>query len=336
MNYRIEIGHGSGGQMTRRLIRDLFMKNFRNKWLDADGDSAVMQTYGNNIAMTTDSHVVSPIFFPGGDLGKLAVCGTVNDLAVVGAKPEWITAGFILEEGLSINTLERIVISMADEARKAGVHIVAGDTKVVKKGQADQIYINTAGVGTVDDKCLHISSGKKIKNDDVILINGTIGDHEAAIINAREQFFESSRLRSDCASVNQQVHELLNQCNSIKFMRDVTRGGLAGILTELANMTENGIEIKEADIPCNDAVMAFCETLGFDPLQLANEGRFVTILSKDEAQNAMEILNNFNDNKPACIGLITSAHPGQVVMETAIGGKRLIETPWAAKTPRIC
>lgn len=322
--------------MTRRLIRDLFMKNFRNKWLDVEGDSAVMQSYGKNIAMTTDSHVVSPMFFPGGDLGKLAVCGTVNDLAVAGAKPAWLTAGFILEEGLSLNTLERIVISMADEARKAGVRIVAGDTKVVNKGQADGIYINTAGVGNVEDRCLHICSGEKIDHNDVILINGTIGDHEAAIINAREQFFESSRLQSDCTSLNRQISALISHCQSIKFMRDVTRGGLAGILTELAEMTGKGVVIRENKIPCNESVTAFCEMLGFDPLYFANEGKFITVLPENEVQDSLEIMKSINGNEPAAIGFMTSSHPGKVVMETTIGGKRLIEKPWAANTPRIC
>ncbi len=337
MNDRIEAGHGSGGRMTRKLIRELFLKHFNNQELNNEGDSALVEVNSGILAITTDSYVVSPLFFPGGDLGKLAVCGTVNDLSVSGAVPRWLTAGFILEEGLPLATLEGVVTSMAATAREAGVKIVAGDTKVVGKGQADSIYINTSGVGIVPENYRQLSCGELIHPGDLLLLSGSTGDHEAAIINAREGFFDKTRLVSDCAPLNGLISNMLEKCEGIKFMRDITRGGLAGILSEIAEMAGAGLEIIEADITINEPVAAFCEVLGFDPLQFASEGCIVIVLDNRKAEKVLKVLREHKYGKHAAvIGRVTKEHPAMVIMETVIGGRRIIEPPWSAKTPRIC
>ena len=337
MEQKIELGHGSGGLMTNELIRDIFMNIFDNKWLNAAGDSAITKSQQENTAITTDSYVINPMFFPGGDLGKLAICGTVNDLAVTGARPAYLTAGFILEEGLPVDDLRKVAESMKEEADKAGVSIVTGDTKVVEKGQADRIYINTSGVGFVDNKYKNLSEGKSIKEGDVILVNGYLGDHEASIINAREGFFETSQLTSDCASLNGMINNILDQCNSVHFMRDITRGGLAGILSEMVDITKTGVEIREETLPISEAVNAFCEMLGFEPLHLACEGKCIVVVSPEEADKALEVMQAHEHGKKAArIGEITAEHPGKIVMETSVGGRRIIEAPLADKVPRIC
>jgi len=337
MAEKIEIGHGSGGLMTHELIQEVFMKHFDNQWLKAEGDSAIVESTHQKIAITTDSYVIHPLFFSGGDLGKLAVCGTVNDLAVTGARPSYLTAGFIIEEGLPLETLESIVRSMKAEADKVGVHIVAGDTKVVEKGQADQLFINTSGVGFVDDLHRNLANGKLIKKGDVVFVNGTVGDHEAAIINAREEYFLASRLQSDCASLNGLIRDLLDRCNSVRFIRDITRGGLAGILHEIAGMTSLGFEIEENKIPIDEGVQAFCEALGYEPLHMACEGKCVVIADESEAKQVDRVMKNHElGNKASRIGRVTKEHPEQVVLETLVGGRRLLEPPRAAKVPRIC
>ncbi len=337
MAEKIEIGHGSGGLMTHELIQKVFMKHFDNRWLKAEGDSAIVDSTHQKIAFTTDSYVINPLFFPGGDLGKLAVCGTVNDLAVTGARPSYLTAGFIIEEGLSLETLENIVKSMKAEADKAGVHIVAGDTKVVEKGQADQLFINTSGIGFVDDLHRNLASGNLIKDGDVLFVNGTVGDHEAAIINAREEYFLASRLESDCASLNGLIRELLDRCNTVRFLRDITRGGLAGILHEVAKMTALGFDINENKIPISESVQAFCEALGYEPLHMACEGKCIVIADESETERVASIMKNHEFGKNAAqIGKVTKEHPGEVVLETMVGGRRLLEPARAAKVPRIC
>ncbi len=337
MNNRIESGHGSGGTMTRELIRDVFLRYFDNEWIRPESDSAVIEVSGKTIAFTTDSYVISPLFFPGGDVGKLAVCGTVNDLAVTGARPVWLTAGFILEEGLSLQTLEAVVKSMRKEADKAGVSIVAGDTKVVGKGQADGMFINTSGIGFIDDCHKNIANGSLIKEGDVLIVNGTMGDHEAAVINAREGFFGSSRLESDCDSLNGLIGEVMAYCHTIRFMRDITRGGLAGILNETAELSKLGIVIRESDVPVSEPVTAFCEALGYEFLHFANEGKCIVIVPEEEAANVLSIMQNHAlGRNAAVIGKFTGDHPGKVVMETMVGGRRIIDPPRAAKVPRIC
>ena len=338
MANKIEIGHGSGGIMTQELIRNIFMKHFDNEWLNAAGDSAVFEApHQRNIAFTTDSYVIHPLFFAGGDLGKLAVCGTVNDLAVTGARPAYLTAGFIIEEGLPLSTLEAIVKSMAEEAQKAGVCIAAGDTKVVEKGKVDRLFINTSGMGFLDDLHKNIASGKLINAADAVFVNGTVGDHEAAIINAREAFFESSKLVSDCASLNDLVRKLLDRTNTVRFIRDITRGGLAGILHEVAEMTSMGFELEENKIPISESVQAFCETLGYEPLHMACEGKCMIIADESEAEQVERVLKNHELGKNgARIGKVTHDHPAELVLATVVGGRRLLDPPRAAKVPRIC
>ena len=337
MDDKIEIGHGSGGLMTQKLIHEVFMKHFDNEWLRAEGDSAIVESTHKKIAFTTDSYVINPLFFPGGDLGKLAVCGTVNDLAVTGARPGYLTAGFIIEEGFSFESLEAIVKSMKAEADNAGVCIVAGDTKVVEKGKADQIFINTSGVGFVDNLHSSLAGGGLIKDGDVVFLNGTVGDHEAAIINAREGFFESAGLVSDCASFNGMIRRLLDQTDTVRFMRDITRGGLAGILHEVAQMTSLGVEIEENKIPVGESVQAFCEALGYEPLHMACEGKCIVIAHESESGRVEAIMKNHEYGKNAArIGKVTQKHPGEVVLETIAGGRRLLEPPREAKVPRIC
>jgi hydrogenase expression/formation protein HypE len=336
MNKRIELGHGSGGTMTRDLVRDVFLRYFDNEWIRQETDSAVFDVSGKTLALTTDSYVISPLFFPGGDIGKLAICGTVNDLAVAGARPAYITAGFIIEEGLSLKILKKIVKSMRKEADRAGVSIVAGDTKVVGKGQADRMYINTSGIGVIDDSHKNIVNGNLINEGDVLIVNGTMGDHEAAVINAREGFFRSSRLESDCTSLNGMIRELMAYC-TIHFMRDITRGGLAGILSETAELSNLGIELTESNIPFDESVTAFCEALGYDPLHFANEGKCIVIVPEDEAGEVLSIMHNHESGRNAAIiGKLTGDHPGGVIMETMVGGRRIIYPHRAVKVPRIC
>lgn len=337
MNNRIESGHGSGGTMTRELIKDVFIRHFDNVWIRQETDSAVIDVSGKTLAFSTDSYVISPLFFPGGDIGKLAVCGTVNDLAVTGADPAWLAAGFILEEGLPFKILEAVVKSMKTEADKAGISIVAGDTKVVGKGQADGMYINTSGIGFIDKRHKNIANGSLIKEGDTVIVNGTVGDHEAAIINAREGFFRSYCLESDCKSLNGMIGEILANCRSVHFMRDITRGGLAGILSETAGLSKLGILVKESDVPFNESVTAFCEALGYDPVHFANEGKCIVIVTDEEAGDVLSIMHNHESGRNAAkIGRITGDHPGKVVMETIIGGRRIVEPPHSAKVPRIC
>lgn len=337
MNKKIELGHGSGGTMTRQLIHDIFLRYFDNEWIRPQSDSAVIEISGKTLAYTTDSYVISPLFFPGGDIGKLAISGTVNDLAVTGARPLWLTAGFILEEGLPVKILQDIVKSMRKEADEAGVSIVAGDTKVVGKGQADRIFINTSGVGFINDRYKDMARGSLISEGDVLIINGTVGDHEAAVINAKEGFFDSSQLISDCASLNELTCELTDYCRTIHFMRDVTRGGLAGVLSETAELSDMGIVIRETDMPISEPVSAFCEALGYESLHFACEGKFIVVVSAEEAGDVLSIMRNHDLGVSASlIGNFINDHRGKVVMETVVGGRRIVEPPYAAKVPRIC
>lgn len=334
---KIEIGHGSGGEMSSRLIREVFARNFGNIYLQQEGDSAILKSGSEIIAVTTDSYVISPLFFPGGDLGKLAVCGTVNDLAVAGARPKYLTAGFMLEEGLEIDILERIVKSMKREADLAHVKIVAGDTKVVGKGQLDQIYINTSGIGIFDKKNRFKSEAQRIKNGDAIIISGIPGEHEAAIINAREKIFSESGLVSDCASLNGIIADVLQNCEGIKFIRDITRGGTAGILNEIAKLSNKGMEINENAIPLSEALTGFCEMLGYDPMNFASEGKFIMITEDREADKVLKIIRAHNLGENASIiGTIKDGHPGEVVLNTTIGGQRLLSQPLGSQVPRIC
>jgi len=320
-----------------QLIEKLFLKHFRNDILEEQTDSAILRFDSTEIAFTTDSFVIDPIFFPGGNIGKLAVCGTVNDLSVSGADPLYLSVSFIIEEGFPMKELEMIVTALAGEARKAGVTIVTGDTKVVNKGKCDKIFINTAGIGRVRKENRMVSKALNIRPGDLVIINGTIGDHGMAVMSARESFNFKSPVVSDCASLNHLVREVLDQSATVKFMRDPTRGGVATVMNELAAKTGLGIEIDETALPVTRGVVAMCELLGFDPLHIANEGKVILVADPQEGDHILEIMKkNELGTRSAVIGRITGDHPGKVVLKTETGGRRIIDTLTGDPLPRIC
>ena len=334
---KILLGHGSGGRLMHELIRDHFLRHFKNEFTGIMGDATVLPPVNGRIALTTDSFVVDPVFFPGGNIGKLAICGTVNDLAVSGADPLYLTTGFIIEEGFGMDDLERILETMSREARKAGVSIIAGDTKIVEKGKCDKIFINTTGFGVVSRQHEKISTGELIEPGDVIMVNGTLGDHGMAIMASRGSLNFKSTIESDCASLNGLTRSLLEECPGIKFMRDPTRGGLASVLCEIAENREWGIELEEENIPVNAGTRGLCEILGFDPVYVANEGKVVIVIKKEEAGRALELMKKHEFGKNASIiGEITSLHPGKIIMNTEIGGKRILDMLAGEQLPRIC
>ena len=337
MENKILLGHGSGGRLMHELIRDHFLKHFRNEFNADMGDATLLPSVKGRLALTTDSFVVDPLFFPGGDIGKLAVCGTVNDLAVSGAEPLYLTAGFIIEEGFPLDDLEKILSSMSREAKNAGVSIVAGDTKVVEKGKCDKIFINTTGFGRVEEKNMHISSGRLIEPGDRVLVNGMLGDHGMAVMVARGSLNFQSDIISDCASLNVLCGDLMKACDGIKFMRDATRGGLASVLCEICENRKWGMELEEEKIPINPGTQGLCEILGFDPVYVANEGKVVLIINKLQAGKAIDIMKKSPLGKDAAIiGEVTSAHPGKILMNTSIGGKRILDMLAGEQLPRIC
>jgi len=337
MDKNILLGHGSGGRLSHDLIKDLFVKYFSNDILDEQTDAAVLKINSKSLSFSTDSFVVDPIFFPGGDIGKLAVAGTVNDVAVSGAKPLYLSTSFIIEEGLSFRDLEIIVKSMAEEARKAGVKIVTGDTKVVNRGKCDKVFINTTGVGELSEKYIHIGSGKSIQAGDKIIVNGTIADHGMCIMAAREEISFSTDIKSDCACLNHLIKDALDVSDSIKFMRDATRGGLATVLCELAEDKKFGIEINEDALPVNENVRGMCELLGFDPMYVANEGKVVIVVAPEHAENVLEALRKNDLGKEAVIiGEVVDEHKGKAWLTTGIGGRRIIDMLAGEQLPRIC
>ncbi len=337
MNKTILLGHGSGGMMTSDLVRDLFVRYFDNASLDQLSDSAVLQVDGTDLAFTTDSFVVDPLFFPGGDIGKLSVCGTVNDLCVSGAKPLFLSAGFILEEGFPLSDLRRISISLAETAVLAGVSIVTGDTKVVKRGQCDKIFINTAGIGLIERLHVPLSGGRLIRPGDQILVNGYLGDHEMAILSAREGLTFEEAVTSDVAPLNHMIRALLESGIEIHFMRDITRGGLATILAEVAAGRDFGVEIDETLLPVREQVNGLCELYGFNPLYLANEGKVMLIVARESTDKALAIMKQFNTGTNACvIGVIKDSHPGRAVMRSVIGSTLIIDKLAGEQLPRIC
>jgi len=332
---RITLAHGSGGLQTHKLIKNLFRKYFSNKYLNPLEDSALLKTGTENLLFTTDSHVIKPLFYPGGNIGKLAVSGTVNDLAVCGAVPQWISCGMIIEEGFSIDDLEKIVISMKQTAEDAGVQIVTGDTKVVERGNADGIYINTAGIGTrIEGVDLGVHN---IQPGDMVIINGYIGDHGAAIITTREKFPINIDIKSDCRPLNKETIALLSKLDGIRIMRDPTRGGVATTLNEFVENQGYGVQIIEKTCPIRPVVSGLCEPLGFDPLYLANEGKLIIVVASDEAQNVIEILKSLPENdNPCIIGEVVEEPKGKVVMETSIGSSRILDMLSGEMLPRIC
>jgi hydrogenase expression/formation protein HypE len=333
MEDRILLAHGSGGKLMHDLIKS-FMPRLSNPILDRMDDSAVFEIKGR-MAFTTDSYTVQPLFFPGGDIGKLAVCGTVNDLSMSGATPLYLSLAFIIEEGLPVADLRKIVESIAATAAEAGVKIVTGDTKVVGKGGADKLFINTAGVGGVPDG-VNISASNARPGDKVIL-SGTIGDHGIAVLSKREGLKFHTPLPSDCAPLNGLVAEMLQVTRDIRSLRDPTRGGLATTLNDFAEQSSTGINIVEEKIPVDKAVRGACELLGLDPLYIANEGKLVAIVSPEDAEVVLKRMRRHKYGKNAIIiGEVVAEHPRQVVMKTALGASRIIDMPVGELLPRIC
>ena len=333
----ILLGHGSGGKLSHDLIENLFAKHFKNPILDQQSDSAIIPFNGSHIAYTTDSFVVDPIFFPGGNIGNLTIAGTVNDLAVSGATPLYLSVGFIIEEGFPYSDLEKIVISMAEDAKEAGVAIVTGDTKVVDKGKCDKVFINTSGIGILDKKKTNISSGSGIKPGDKIIINGSIGDHGMSVIAARNELNIRTHIKSDCTCLNHMIADVLKSSDKIKFMRDATRGGLGTVLSELVKNNNFGIQINEEELVIHENVRGLCELLGFDPLYVANEGKVVMVVGSEDAEEVVNTMKKSPFGKEASIiGEITHDHVGMAWLNTMVGGKRVIEMLSGQQLPRIC
>ncbi len=331
----IQLDQGSGGRAMHDLIEECFINTLGNPLLLDRNDSAVFELKGGRVAMTTDSYVIDPIFFPGGNIGSLAVHGTVNDLTMRGAKPLYLTAGFILEEGLPFEDLKKVVQSMADAAREAGVQVVAGDTKVVPRGKADKLFINTSGVGIVPDG-LDIG-GQNARPGDVLLINGTIGDHGMAVMCKREGLAFENEIKSDAASLNGLVFRMIEAFPEIHVLRDPTRGGVATTLNEIAEQSGVGIRLLEENLPIREDVAGACEVLGLDPLYVANEGKVLTIVPPEGAEAVLSAMKSHPLGRNACrLGEILSENPGRVFLRTRIGGHRLVDMLRGEQLPRIC
>lgn len=331
----VQLDQGSGGRATHELVGGLFVEAFRNDFLLELNDSALVRLDGGRVAMTTDSYVVDPILFPGGNIGSLAVHGTVNDLAMRGARPLYLTAGFILEEGLSMGTLREVVLAMGQAAREAGVLIVAGDTKVVPRGKADKIFINTAGVGVVPAGV--DVAGQNARPGDAVLINGTIGDHGMAVLCRREGLAFENEILSDSASLHELVATMLDACPGIHVLRDPTRGGVATTLNEIALQSSVGIRLFEEALPVRDDVAGACELLGLDPLYVANEGKVLACVPGEKAEEILHIMREHPLGTLArCIGEVTEDDPGRVFLRTRIGGHRLVDMLRGEQLPRIC
>ena len=335
MKKKILLAHGSGGRLSHELIKDLFLRSFDNKFLRKLGDSAIFEKEKIRWAFTTDSYVIRPLFFPGGDIGKLAVCGTINDLAVAGATPLFLSCALIIEEGLEVSTLEKIVYSIKETAEGAGVQIITGDTKVVEHGGADGLFINTSGVGIVTIQ--ENLSPARIEVGDRILINGTLGDHSIATLSRREEFDFQTKLKSDCAPLNDLIGTVLSDSQGIKMMRDPTRGGIASILNETASGQAFGIELWEEKIPIKEEVASICEMLGFDPLYLANEGKVVLVAKQEEAERLLSILRSHPLGKESqIVGKVVPEAKGKVYLRTRIGTRRVVDMLTGEQLPRIC
>jgi len=331
---KILLAHGSGGKLAHELVEKGFVKALANPLLARLDDSAVFD-FSGRLAFTTDSYVVSPIFFPGGDIGKLAVCGTVNDLAMSGARPLYLSLAFIIEEGFLQSELSQIVNSIQKTAQEAGVEVITGDTKVVPRGSADKLFINTAGVGIIAEG-VNIS-GSNARAGDRVILSGTIGDHGIAVISQREELSFSTNLKSDCAPLGGLVAEMIKACPNIHCLRDPTRGGLATSLNELAKQSGVSIRIEEQKIPLREEVLAACEMLGFDPLYVANEGKLVAIVPPGDADKVLKAMqkNRYGKNA-AIIGEVGAEKPGRVVMKTALGASRMVDMLAGDLLPRIC
>ncbi|MGA2957461.1 MAG: hydrogenase expression/formation protein HypE [Thermodesulfobacteriota bacterium] len=332
---RILLAHGSGGELSHELVSSIFARTFDNPVLHPLDDSAVISVAGARWAFTTDSYVVTPIFFPGGDIGKLAVCGTVNDLSMSGARPLFLSSGFIIEEGFSVSDLKKIVGSMQKTASEAGVQIATGDTKVVNRGGADGIFINTAGIGLIPPGIM--ISGSNARSGDQVLLSGPIGDHGVAILSAREGLQFSTALESDCAPLNGLVAKMIAASPEIRCLRDPTRGGLASTLNELARQSGVGIWVEENRIPVKEEVRGACELLGFEPWNLANEGKLVAIVSSEAAEAVLNAMRAHPLGRGAIrIGEVRKEPPGKVLLRTSIGSTRILDMMVGEPLPRIC
>jgi hydrogenase expression/formation protein HypE len=343
---RILLGHGSGGMLSAELLKKVFLPGFDNDVLSALEDQATVRLgarangqsngqKGQRLAFTTDSFVVRPLFFPGGDIGKLAVHGTVNDLAVGGATPLFLSAAFILEEGLPIADLKRIVASMRLACAEANVTLVTGDTKVVDRGKGDQVFITTAGIGTVPENCN--LSIRNARPGDVVIVSGTLGDHGIAIMSVREGIEFETVLESDSAPLNDLTGAMLEACPSIRCMRDPTRGGVSSTLNELAEASHVGVRLTEASLPLRPEVKAACEMLGLDPLYVANEGKLIAVVPADDAERLLAVMRGHSlGRNAAVIGRIVEDHPGMVVMKSLVGGERVVTLLAGEQLPRIC
>lgn len=332
---KVILAHGSGGKLSHELVKKVFVPKFSNQALNKLDDQAQVQVKDAKLAFSTDSYVVNPIVFPGGNIGKLAVCGTVNDLAMGGAKPLYLSAGFIIEEGLPMETLEQIVESMHKTAQEAGVEIVTGDTKVVEKGSADGIFINTAGIGLIPEG-LDIG-GANAQPGDVIIINGFIGDHGIAVMAERQGLRFQEEIVSDCAPLNHLVADILAVTDQVRVFRDPTRGGVGTTLNEIAEQSKVGINLFEDHLPVRDSVRGVCEILGLDPLYVANEGKLLAIVPADVAEAVLVAMRGNQYGQDAqIIGEVTAEHPNKVVLQTIIGGKRIVDMLAGAQLPRIC
>ena len=340
MEEKVLLGHGSGGTMMKRIIQDVFFEAYAGEELRRGDDAAVLPALGPDcrLAFSTDSFVVSPHFFPGGDIGRLAICGTVNDLATSGARPLYLSCGFVLEEGYPLADLRRICTSMADAAREAGVSLVTGDTKVVNRGHGDGVFINTSGVGEIAPGV--DLSGAYCQPGDAVLVSGTLGDHGITIMSCRESLSFSADVQSDAAPLNHLVADVLAAAPDVRCFRDPTRGGLASTLNELAEQSNVSIEIEQEAVPVRDAVNGACEMLGYDPLQVANEGKMVCVVPADQAQAALAAMRaNPYGIDAALIGSVASAHAerGPVVyVRNAFGGRRILDMLVGEQLPRIC
>jgi hydrogenase expression/formation protein HypE len=333
---QIVMGHGAGGRMGHQLIQSAFLPAFQNPALAAGDDAArVDPGLHQQLSISTDCHVVTPLFFPGGDIGRLAICGTVNDVSMLGARPLYLTAGFILEEGLQVATLQRVIASMQAAAQEAGVQIVAGDTKVVQKGKADGLYITTSGIGIVRPDVR--IGGSQARSGDVVILSGSIGDHGIAVLAARGELGFESSVHSDVAPLNHLVEAILNASGKVHVLRDPTRGGLATTLNEIAAQSHVGIRIEEGAVPVRDEVAAACEMLGFDPLYIANEGKLIVIVAPEDAQSVLEAMRRTRYGEDAVIvGEVLAKPAGRVLLNTALGSTRVVDMLAGEMLPRIC
>ena len=332
MDEIITLDYGSGGKKTSRLIEKMIVPALENPALAALGDGAVLDGAGK-IAFSTDSFVVDPIFFPGGDIGKLSVCGTVNDLSMCGAEPKYLSCSFIIEEGMPLSELEKIVDSIRRQCEKCAVQVVTGDTKVVEKGRGDKIYINTAGIGFVKYPGLDV---KNIRDGDAVIVSGTVGDHGTAVMLARSGMMQGE-LKSDCAALNGLCEEILKASDKVRVLRDPTRGGLATTLNEFVENASLGIIMEEGLVPVKPEVQAACDMLGLDPMYCANEGKLICVVAAEDAEKVLEAMRQTEEGRDAAvIGRVSAEYPGRLVLQTAFGGKRVLQKLTGAQLPRIC